>query len=127
MIIQIVKYTIPLHIFFHYTYNIEKDLCRGVVFFTVLCDHPYLVSLLFAVLVTLHPVTFSNVLLLLYSVQSSLLQELMLVPPRVLRPANLVAHISFPHYLAAALLGLHNWQPQCSVQIVIPSHMLMFQ
>ena len=36
----------------------EKDLCRGVVYFTVLCDHPYLVSLLFAVLVSLHPVTF---------------------------------------------------------------------
>ena len=47
------------HIFFHYT---EKYLCRGVVYFTVLCDHPCLVSLLFAVLVSLHPVTFSNVL-----------------------------------------------------------------
>ena len=51
-------YTIPLHIFFHYTRIMEKDLCRGVVYFTVLCDHPYLVSLLFAVLVSLHPVTF---------------------------------------------------------------------
>ena len=49
------KYTIPLHIFFQY---MEKDLCRGVVYFTVLCDHPCLVSLLFAVLVSLHPVTF---------------------------------------------------------------------
>ena len=39
----------------------EKDLCRGVVYFTVLCNHPYLVPLLFAVLVSLHPVTFSNV------------------------------------------------------------------
>ena len=43
----------------------EQDLCRGVVYFTVLCDHPYLVSLLFAVLVSLHAVTFSNVFLLL--------------------------------------------------------------
>ena len=55
------KYTIPLHIFFHYTRIWKKDLCRGVVYFTVLCDHPCLVSLLFAVLVSLHPVTFSNV------------------------------------------------------------------
>ena len=39
----------------------EKDLCRGVVYFTVLCDHPCLVSLLFVVVVSLHPVTFSNV------------------------------------------------------------------
>ena len=37
----------PLHIFFHYMYTyMEKDLCRGVVYFTVLCDHPYLVSLI---------------------------------------------------------------------------------
>ena len=33
----------------------------GVVYFTVLCDHPYFVSLLFAVLVSLHTVTFLNV------------------------------------------------------------------
>ena len=46
--------------------NMEQDLCRGVVYFTVLCDHPYLVSLLFAVLVSLHPVTFSNVFYYLY-------------------------------------------------------------
>ena len=45
----------------------EKDLCGGggggggVVYFTVLCDHPYLVSIIFAVLVSLHPVTYSNV------------------------------------------------------------------
>ena len=41
----------------------EKDVCRGwgVVYFTVLCDHPYLVSVLFAVLVSLHSITFSNV------------------------------------------------------------------
>ena len=32
-----------------------------VVYFTVLCYHPCLVSLLFAVLVSLHPVTFSDV------------------------------------------------------------------
>jgi len=36
----------------------EKDPCRGVVYLTVLCDHPYLVSLLFAVLLSLHLVTF---------------------------------------------------------------------
>ena len=50
-------YNPPTYLFSLYTY-MEKDLCRGVVYFTVLCDHPYLVSLLFAVLVSLHPVTF---------------------------------------------------------------------
>ena len=35
-----------------------KKIYRGIVYFTVLCDHPCLVSLLFAVLVSLHPVTF---------------------------------------------------------------------
>ena len=53
-------YNPPTYLFSLYTYR-EKDLCGGVVYFTVLCDHPYLVSLLFAVLVSLHPVTFSNV------------------------------------------------------------------
>ena len=53
-------YNPPTYLFSLYTY-MEKDLCRGVVYFTVLCDHPCLVSLLFAVLVSLHPVTFSNV------------------------------------------------------------------
>ena len=53
-------YNPSTYLFSLYTY-MEKDLCRGVVYFTVLCDHPYLVSLLFAVLVSLHPVTFSNV------------------------------------------------------------------
>ena len=43
-----------------------KKICRGIVYFTVLCDHPYLVSLLFAVLVSLHPVTFSNVFYYLF-------------------------------------------------------------
>ena len=57
-------YNPPTYLFSLYMY-MEKDLCRGVVYFTVLCDHPYLVSLLFAVLVSLHPVTFSNVFLLL--------------------------------------------------------------
>ena len=38
-----VKYTNPLHIFFRYMCIMEKDPCRGVVFLTVLCDHPYLV------------------------------------------------------------------------------------
>ena len=50
-------YNPPTYLSSLYTY-MEKDLCRGVVYFTVLCDHPYLVSLLFAVLVSLHPVTF---------------------------------------------------------------------
>ena len=57
-------YNPPTYLFSLYMY-MERDLCRGVVYFTVLCDHPYLVSLLFAVLVSLHPVTFSNVFLLL--------------------------------------------------------------
>ena len=43
-----------------------KKICRGIVYFTVLCDHPCLVSLLFAVLVSLHPVTFSNVFYYLF-------------------------------------------------------------
>ena len=50
-------YNPPTYLFSLYMY-MEKDLCRGVVYFTVLCDHPYLVSLLFAVLVSLHPATF---------------------------------------------------------------------
>ena len=58
-------YNPPTYLFSLYTY-MEKDLCRGVVYFTVLCDHPCLVSLLFAVLVSLHPVTFSNVFYYLY-------------------------------------------------------------
>ena len=51
----------------------EQDLCRGVVYFTVLCDHPYLVSLLFAVLVSLHPVTFSNVFYYLHNYDNAVL------------------------------------------------------
>ena len=43
----------------------EKGPCRGVVYLTVLCDHPYLVSLLFAVLLSLHLVTFLMFFLLL--------------------------------------------------------------
>jgi len=35
----------------------EKDPCREVVYFTVSCDHPYLVSLTFAILLSLHLVT----------------------------------------------------------------------
>ena len=38
-------YNPPTYLFSLYTY-MEKDLCRGIVYFTVLCDHPYLVSLL---------------------------------------------------------------------------------
>ena len=64
-------YNPPTYLFSLYTY-MEKDLCRGVVYFTVLCDQPYLVSLLFAVLVSLHPVTFSNVFLLLCTIHSSI-------------------------------------------------------
>ena len=60
-------YNPPTYLFSLYTY-MEQDLCRGVVYFTVLCDHPYLVSLLFAVLVSLHPVTFSNVFITCYIV-----------------------------------------------------------
>ena len=58
-------YNPPTFLFSLYMY-MEKDLCRGVVYFTVLCDHPYLVSLLFAVLLSLHPVTFSNVFYYLF-------------------------------------------------------------
>jgi len=36
----------------------EKDPCRGVVYLIALCDHPSLVSVLFAVLLSLHLVTF---------------------------------------------------------------------
>ena len=53
-----------------------KKICRGIVYFTVLCDHPCLVSLLFAVLVSLHPVTFSNVFLLLVYVSFFLQQRM---------------------------------------------------
>ena len=34
-------YNPPTYLFSLYTY-MEKDLCRGVVYFTVLCDHPCL-------------------------------------------------------------------------------------
>ena len=45
----------PLHIFFIIQVLWKKISVGGIVYFTVLCDHPYLVSLLFAVLVSLHP------------------------------------------------------------------------
>ena len=32
----------------------EEDPCRGVVYLTVLYDHPYLVSLLSSILLSLH-------------------------------------------------------------------------
>jgi len=35
-----------------------KDMQDGVLYWTVLCYHPYLVSLLFADLLSLHLVTF---------------------------------------------------------------------
>ena len=40
------------------SFFMEKDLCRGAVYLIVLCDHPSLVSVLFAVLLPLHLVTF---------------------------------------------------------------------
>ena len=53
-------YNPPTYLSSLYMYNIlwKKISVGGIVYFTVLCDHPYLVSLLFAVLVSLHPVTF---------------------------------------------------------------------
>ena len=57
-------YNPPTEIFFYTC--IMKKICKGIVYFTVLCDHPCLVSLLFAVLVSLHPVTFSNVFYYLF-------------------------------------------------------------
>ena len=50
-------YKPPTGIFFHNT-RITKKICREFVHLTVLCDHPYLVSLLFAILLSLHLVTF---------------------------------------------------------------------
>ena len=38
----------------HYTHIMEKDPCRGFVYLTILCDRLYLVSVLFAVLLSLH-------------------------------------------------------------------------
>ena len=58
-------YNPPYRDLFPYT-CIMKKICRGIVYFTVLCNHPCLVSLLFAVLVSLHPVTFSNVFYYLF-------------------------------------------------------------
>jgi len=49
----------------------KKDPCRGVVYLTVLCDHPYLISLLFAVLLSLHLVKFVMLLYYLYIVHVS--------------------------------------------------------
>ena len=43
---------------FRHTCIMEKDPCRGVVYLTVLSDNPHLVSLLFAVMLSLHCVTF---------------------------------------------------------------------
>ena len=44
----------------------EKDPCRGVVYLTVLCDHPYLVSILFSVLLFLHLSIFNVLYYLCY-------------------------------------------------------------
>ena len=46
------------HIFFRYTRIMEKDPCRGAVYLIVLCDHPFIVSVLFTVLLSLHLITF---------------------------------------------------------------------
>ena len=43
---------------FRYMRIMEKDHCRVFVYLIVLCDHPSLVSVLFAVLLSLHLVTF---------------------------------------------------------------------
>ena len=43
---------------FRYMHIMEKDPCRGVVALTILCDHPYLVSIFFAILLSLHLVAF---------------------------------------------------------------------
>ena len=51
------KYTDPLQESFHNT-RISKKICRGFVYLFVLCDHPSLVSVVFAVLLSLHLVTF---------------------------------------------------------------------
>ena len=52
------------YISFRYTCSKENSPCRGVVYLTVLCDRPYLVSLLFAVLLSQHLFTFLMFLLL---------------------------------------------------------------
>jgi len=51
MITQNSQYAAPLHIFFHYTWIMEKAPYRGLYTF---CDHPYLVSLCFADVVSLY-------------------------------------------------------------------------
>ena len=66
------KYTIPLHFFFHYT-CIWKKISVGGLYTSLFCAiNPYLVSLLFAVLVSLHPVTFSNVFYYLFYILATL-------------------------------------------------------
>ena len=45
---------VPYISFFCYMCIMEKDPCGEIVFLTVLCDHPYLVSFLFSVLLYLH-------------------------------------------------------------------------
>ena len=47
----------PYISFFRYTRIMEKDPCMGAVYLIV-CDHPSLVSILFAILLSLHLVTF---------------------------------------------------------------------
>ena len=48
----------PLQGSFSITHVYRKKVCRGFVYLIVLCDHPSLVSVLFAVLLSLHLVTF---------------------------------------------------------------------
>jgi len=43
----VIYHIIIITSFFRYARIMEKDPCRGVVYLTVLRDHPYLVSLLF--------------------------------------------------------------------------------
>ena len=52
------KDTAPLHGSFSVIRVYRKKICRGFVYLIVLCDHPSLVSVLFAVLLSLHLVTF---------------------------------------------------------------------
>ena len=59
-------YNPPYRDLLPYTCIMKKRYVGGIVYITVMFDHPSLVSLLFAVLVSLHPVTFSNVFYYLF-------------------------------------------------------------
>ena len=61
-----IKYTAPLQQSFSIIRIYRKKICRGFVYLIVLRDHPSLVSVLFAVLLSLHLVTFLNVFYYLF-------------------------------------------------------------